>query len=144
MKRAIASLILSCTLSTFAYAADYAGVTKTVTGTATATRNATSIPLTPGTRLEVGDVITTNTDSHVGVTLRDDTLLTLGPRSTFTLDQYAFDPKTHDGTFAASLTRGLLHVVTGLLPKKSPESFLLKTRISTMGVRGTEFIVEVD
>lgn len=144
MKAAIATLVISCTLSTFATAADYAGVTKTLKGTATATRGATSIVLAPGTRLEEGDVIKTGPAGYLGFTLRDDTLLTLGPGTSFTLERYAFDPKTHDGHFAGSITRGLLHVVTGLLPKKAPDAFVVKTGVSTMGVRGTEFIVEVE
>jgi hypothetical protein len=144
MKNAIAVAIASCSLCTFASAADYAGVTKTVRGTATANRSATEVVLQPGTRLEEGDVIKTGPDGYLGLTLRDDTLLTLGPRTTFTLEKYAFDPKTHDGNFAASITRGVVHVVTGLIPKKSPDAFVVKTGISTMGVRGTEFIVEVE
>jgi hypothetical protein len=34
--------------------------------------------------------------------------------------------------------------VTGLISKRNPDAFAVKTRISTMGVRGTEFIVEAN
>ena len=124
--------------------ADYAGVVKTVRGSATVERASSKVALAPGSRVNSGDRIVTGTDGYVGVTLRDDTLLTLGPGSTLSLDSYGFDPKTHEGNFLASLTRGVLSVVTGLIAKRSPDAFVVKTRISTMGVRGTEFIVEAN
>ena len=127
-----------------AAAADYAGVVKTAKGSAAVERAGAKIALAPGARVNQGDRIVTGSDGYLGVTMRDDTLLTLGPGSVLALDTYAFDPKTHDGNFLASLTKGVLSVVTGLIAKRSPDSFVVKTRISTMGVRGTEFIVEAN
>lgn len=125
-----------------ALAQGYAGVVKTTKGSASVERAGAQVNLAPGTQLFQGDRIVTGSDGFVGATMRDDTLLTLGPRTTVNLDSYAFDPKTHDGNFLASLSKGMLSVVTGLIARRSPESFLVKTRVSTMGVRGTEFIVE--
>lgn len=125
-------------------AAEYAGVVKTSRGAAAVERAGGQVALTPGTPVNPGDRIVTGSDGYVGLTLRDDTLLTLGPDGVLVLDEYGFDPKTHDGSFLASLTKGVLSVVTGLIARRSPESFVVKTRISTMGVRGTEFIVEAN
>ena len=125
-------------------AENYAGVVKTVRGSASVERASSTVALAPGARVNQGDRLLTGADGSVGVTMRDDTLLTLGPGSVLTLDSYGFDPKTHDGNFLASLTRGVLSVVTGLIAKRSPDAFAVKTRISTMGVRGTEFIVEAN
>lgn len=127
-----------------ALAQDYAGVVKTSKGTASVERAGKQVVLAPGLQLNEGDRIVTGKNGYVGITMRDDTLLTLGPGSALSLDGYAFDPKTHDGNFLASLSKGMLSVVTGLIAKRSPESFIVKTRISTMGVRGTEFIVEAN
>jgi len=129
-------------LASGAAAADFAGVVKTVRGTTSAERGTSQVALAPGTRILRGDRVVTGDDGQVGITMRDDTLLTLGPRTELTIDTYEFDARTHDGSFLASLRRGVLSVVTGLLPKRSPESFTVKTRISTMGVRGTEFIID--
>ena len=128
--------------ATFAFAQDYAGVVKIAKGTVAAERAGVRVPLAAGTRVNQGDRIVTNADGYLGITMRDDTLLTLGPGSVLALDTFGFDPKTHEGSFLASLTKGVLSVVTGLIAKRSPESFVVKTRISTMGVRGTEFIIE--
>lgn len=127
-----------------ALANDYAGIVKTSKGVATVERAGAQVALAPGARINQGERIVTGKDGYLGITMRDDTLLTLGPGSLLVIDAYGFDPKTHDGNFLASLTKGALSVVTGLIARRSPESFVVKTRISTMGVRGTEFIVEAN
>lgn len=139
--KALLAMVLVC-YTAFATAQEYAGVVKTTRGSASVERAGTHIALAPGTRVQQGDRILTDTEGYVGLTMRDDTLLTLGPGSNLLLDTYAFDAKTHEGNFLASLTKGVLSVVTGLIARRSPESFIVKTRVSTMGVRGTEFILE--
>ena len=142
LSSAVAGLLMLATTSLWAAADDYAGVVKTVRGSAVVERASSKAQLAPGSRVSQGDRLVTGADGYVGLTLRDDTLLTLGPGTVLALDSYGFDPKTHDGNFLASLTKGVLSVVTGLIAKRSPDAFAVKTRISTMGVRGTEFIVE--
>jgi hypothetical protein len=140
-KTLVAALLLLCAASA---AAEYAGVVKTIRGAASVERAGTRIALAPGVQLNQGDRIVTGGDGYVGITMRDDTLLTLGPGSTLKLDSYGFDAKTHDGNFLASLSKGIMSVVTGLIAKRSPDSFVVRTRVSTMSVRGTEFIVEAE
>ena len=145
--RKITGTLFACALAFFATAAaaqDYAGVVKTTKGSAAVERAGARVSLAPGVRVNQGDRILTGSDGYLGITLRDDTLLTLGPGSVLNLDTYGFDAKTHEGSFMASLTKGVLSVVTGLIARRSPESFTVKTRLSTMGVRGTEFIVEAN
>lgn len=139
------SIVLGVILGFFALAAaaqDYAGVLKTVKGEASVERGGARLAPAPGMRVHQGDRIVTGNNGYVGITMKDDTLLTLGPGSSLNLESYRFDPKTHDGNFAAYLGRGVLSVVSGLIPKAAPEAFQVRTRVSTMGVRGTEFIVE--
>ena len=127
-----------------AAAQDYAGVVKTARGSAFAERAGQRVALAPGAKVNAGDRVITGTDGYLGMTMRDDTLLTLGPRTELSLDNYRFDAKTHDGNFLLSLSKGVLSVVTGLIAKRSQDAFVVKTRVSTMGVRGTEFIVEAN
>jgi hypothetical protein len=137
-------IALGSATATAAGANDYAGVVKTTKGSAAVERAGSRVALAPGARVNQGDRIVTGNDGYLGITMRDDTILTLGPGSVLALDNYGFDPKTHDGSFLATLTKGVLSVVTGLIAKRSPDAFAVKTRISTMGVRGTEFIVEAN
>ena len=139
---AFAVTVALCALP--ALAQEYAGVVKTSKGTATVERAGKHIAAAPGIQLHQGDRIVTGNNGYIGITMRDDTLLTLGPGSSLGLDGYSFDPKTHDGSFLSSLSKGMLSVVTGLIARRQPEQFAVKTRVSTMGVRGTEFIIEAN
>ena len=135
-------LALGLAWTSSAFAADAAGVVKTRRGDAHVERGGQRFPLDPGVGVFQGDRVLTGATGYLGITLHDDTLLTLGPNALLVLDSYVFNARTQDGNFLVTLTRGALSVVTGLIAKRSPESFVVKTRLSTMGVRGTEFIVE--
>jgi hypothetical protein len=143
LANAVFALVLAL-FATGAAAQEYAGIVKTTKGAASIERGTLRESLAPGVRVNQGDRIVTGSDGYLGITMRDDTLLTLGPHSVLSLDNYRFDAKTHEGSFLASLTKGVLSVVTGLIARRSPEAFTVKTRVSTMGVRGTEFIVEAN
>src|SRR5687768_10354187 len=129
MKNLIAFLAMAIALCAApAYAQDYAGVVKTSRGSANLERGGKQIVAKPGIQLQQGDRIVTGSNGYIGITMRDDTLLTLGPGSSLSLDGYAFDAKTHDGSFLASLSKGMLSVVTGLIARHQPEAFAVKTR----------------
>lgn len=137
------SLILAC-FSLNARCADVAGTVKTVQGKVEIVRGSETIPATPGLAVYAEDKLQTGADSSVGVTLKDDTRISSGPNSTISLEKYAFNATTHDGNMLISVIKGTLAMVSGLLVKHSPESAAVKTPTATIGIRGTEFVVEVD
>jgi hypothetical protein len=97
-----------------------------------------------GMLLEPADVVKTGADGSVGITMRDNTLLSAGPNSILSLDQFEFDPTTSEGRFDARLQRGSLAVVSGRIAKKTPQAMTVRTPSAVLGVRGTEFVVSVD
>ncbi|EXI78661.1 MAG: FecR protein [Candidatus Accumulibacter appositus] len=99
-------------------------------------------PLPVGSPVFVGDRIRTGSDAAVGVTLSDDTLLTAGPNSTLLINEFEFNSTTEEGSLLATLVKGTLSVVTGLIAKQAPEKVQFKTPNVVLGVRGTEFIIE--
>ena len=125
-----------------AAAATQAGTVKRLAGTVTLERAGTRSPVTVGTAVLTGDTLRTGADGAVGITLADDTLLTLGADSELVLDAYSFDSTTHDGGLLVSLWRGTVGVVTGLIGRKAPEKLRFQTRTVVLGVRGTEFIID--
>jgi len=80
----------------------------------------------------------------VGITMRDNSLLSAGPNSTLALDRFEFDPTTSRGRFDARLQRGTLAVVSGRIAKQEPSSMTVRTPSAVLGVRGTEFVVSTD
>lgn len=119
-----------------------AGTVKRIAGTVTLERAGARNPVAVGAAVQAGDTLRTGSDGAVGITLADDTLLTLGADSELVLDSYSFDSTTHDGGLLVSLWRGTVGVVTGLIGRKAPEKLRFQTRTVVLGVRGTEFIVD--
>ena len=120
------------------------GQIKVATGQVSVDRKGQSMPGRVGLVLEADDVLRTGADGSVGITMRDNSLLSAGPNSILSLEHFEFDPTTSDGRFDARLRRGTLAVVSGRIAKKSPQAMTVRTPSAVLGVRGTEFVVSVD
>lgn len=126
-----------------ALAQNVAGVVKTSHGNVQILRDGRSIPAPVGTDVMAGDTLRTAGESSTGVMLKDDTRVSLGPNSQLLLDRFAFNANTNEGDMLVSILKGTLRMVSGLLVKANPEQVRLKTPTATIGVRGTDFIVDV-
>lgn len=84
--------------------------------------------------------IRTEVESATTLTFRDDTMISLGPNSNITLDDFVYDPNPSLSAFAMSTVQGILRFATGSLPK---EAYTITTPAATIGVRGTTFAVAV-
>jgi hypothetical protein len=140
MSRMLVALL--CALSVAASAAEQAGVVKIAKGAVTIERSGAQSSATPGARVHSGDRIVTGPDGQVGITLRDNTLLSAGPNSTLVLDDFAFDSTTHGGTLHASVQRGTVAVVSGKIAAQSPQDVRFRTPNAVLGVRGTSFVID--
>ncbi len=128
-----------------AAAPQQAGFVKSVRGTvqlldgAGATRTAA-----PGDALGAVDRIVTGPDSSAAVVLRDNTTLMVGPSSRMDLKEFHFDGTTREGGMLVSLLRGSMRMITGLIGKTNPDAVRVETQTATIGIRGTDFIVQTD
>lgn len=130
------------TLAAPAIAADV-GLVKVSKGSVQIQRGSEKLPATVGAAIETNDVIVTGADGSAGVTFIDNSLVSVGPNSVFAIDKYSFDTTTHQGEFQGNLRQGRLAAISGKMVKQSPESMKIRTPSAIMGVRGTEFVVEV-
>jgi hypothetical protein len=120
------------------------GQVKVAKGQVSVERQGRSMPAQVGMALDAADQLRTGADGSVGITMRDNSLLSAGPNSILTLERFEFDPTTSQGRFEAQLKRGTLAVVSGRIAKQSPQAMTLRTPSAVLGVRGTEFVVAVD
>ncbi len=127
-----------------AWASTDAGVIKVAQGSVQVERDGKSVPATVGMALRPADTIRTGANGSAGVTFADNSLVSVGPNTVFSLDKYQFDSTTHVGEFEGSLKKGKLAAVSGKMVKQTPESMKIRTPSSVMAVRGTEFVVSVD
>ncbi|MBL8429694.1 MAG: FecR domain-containing protein [Dechloromonas sp.] len=127
-----------------AHAADPAGMVKVAKGQVSIERDGKMLPATIGSQVDVADKVRTGADGSVGVTLRDNTLLSAGPNSLIVIEKFAFDNATQDGNMSIRIRKGTLSVASGKIAKRTPESVDFHTPTSVLGVRGTEFAIEVE
>jgi len=140
--RASLAAILLC-VSTAALAVD-AGEIKVVQGSAYLERAGERLALKVGMPVREADVVITGANGSVGITFADNSRLSIGPNSNFTIERYVFDSTTYAGQFDGRLNKGTLAGVSGKIVKQSPEAMRVHTPSAIMGVRGTDFAVQVD
>ena len=119
------------------------GTFKSVTGDVGLTQAATQRRAEPGGGLQSTDRILTGRDASATFMLKDGTVVSVGPNSMLELAKVQFDTTTQDGSLVLNLLQGTIRVVTGWLAKLHPEQVKVNTPTSVVGVRGTDFIVEV-
>jgi len=89
-----------------------------------------------------GDEIVTKKRTRVQVMLNDDTVITIGPDSSFSFIDYLFDG-SKQSTIKMQANRGFFRSVTGKIGKIAPERFKVKTQLATIGIRGTDFSAQL-
>ncbi|GAB2181245.1 hypothetical protein DLREEDagrD3_14680 [Denitratisoma sp. agr-D3] len=126
-----------------ALAAEWAGTVKAASGSVEVEREGKRLPLALGDKVYPQDKLLTGKNSQVAVTLRDDTLISGGPDSQLLINEFVFNPSTQKGSVVVAVLRGVSAFVSGLVAKSSPDAMRVTTPTATLGIRGTEFIVEV-
>jgi hypothetical protein len=136
-----ASLLM---LVPFVYAQDQRlGTLKSIAGEVTISQASATRTAEVGGGVQQADRLVTGSDSIATFTLKDGTVVTVGPKSTLALDKLQFDGTTQDGNLVLNLFKGSMRVVTGWLAKLHPDQVKVITPTSVVGVRGTDFVVEV-
>ena len=123
---------------------DAIGFVKTVSGDATVTDGGKAVKAVAGTPVKLNSVLRTGANGSMGVTFKDNSVMSFGPDTEVTVDEYLYAPAKGDLKFGASMTRGALNVVSGSIAKLKPEAVSLKTPTGSIGVRGTHFAVKIE
>src|SRR4051812_4280236 len=66
-----------------------------------------------GKPIFLNDHVTTDAAGKLQVLLLDETVFTLGPGADMVLDEFVYNPDTHEGQVAARVTKGVFRFVTG-------------------------------
>lgn len=120
------------------------GQLRNVQGDAFLIRGEARRPATVGDIVHRRDVIETGAGGGVGITFDDNSILSTGPNSSISLDEYMFNPSTMQGSFLTRLGKGTLSVISGDIARGSPDAMKVRTPSAILGVRGTRFLVRVD
>ena len=121
---------------------DIGGVSE-VSGYAQVKRD--SEPLNADLKLSIqsnDQAVTTN--GRMAITFLDDSTVKLTEHSQLTIDEYIFDPDPSKSKMALTFGLGTARFISGKLGQIDKRNILLKTPVSNIAIRGTDFTATVD
>lgn len=107
---------------------------------AEARRDGETLALKLKDAVHLRDTISTSTTGKVQILFDDDSALTLGEGTVFSMANYAETGSASE--FKGSLSTGVLRVITGKVVEMNPKGFSITTPEATIGIRGTIFAVQ--
>lgn len=120
-----------------------AGRIKVASGSVFVVRGGEIIPATVGQTVLQSDGLRTGADGSMGITLKDDTRISLGPGSEVRIETFLYDPAAGRLGLALEFIRGVTAYVSGRIAKLAPDSVRLETPAAIVGVRGTTLTIRV-
>lgn len=120
------------------------GFIKKMQASAVIVRDNISEAAEPGAPVFENDILKTDDSGALGITFSDNTMISLGPDTEFTVNEYVFQPEAKKMSFLSRIVRGTLHYISGTMAKLSPQSVSVNTPVGTIGIRGTRFLVKVE
>jgi hypothetical protein len=127
-----------------ALAQEVVGSVKTVTGDAVVIDSGRAVKAQPGTPIRKGNTLKTAPASSMGVTFTDNTVMSFGPDTELTVEEYLYAPGKANAKFGSKLSKGSLAAVSGAIAKLRPDAVEMKTATGTIGIRGTHFVVRAE
>ena len=119
------------------------GSIKNLDGTVEIIRQGRAVKPVTGSRIYGLDTIKTGKNGSVGIILRDDTVVSLGPDSTLDMKEFRFDPHQEEYSLVCRMLKGTFIFISGVIAKLAPESVKLETPDGTVAVRGTRLAIQV-
>jgi len=92
-----------------------------------------------GTPVQTNDELRTGAKSHLEVSFRDNTTLTLGENARVVIDRYVFNPEQSTGELALSTSAAAFRLATGKLSEMRDKKINVSTPFAGLAVRGTDF-----
>jgi hypothetical protein len=120
-----------------------AGRIKVSSGAAFIVRAGALVPAQAGQVIFEADGLRTGADGRLGITLKDDTRIALGPSSEVRVDRFVYAPADARIGLVLKVVRGVMAYVSGRIAKLSPDSIRLETPAAVVGVRGTSLAIRV-
>lgn len=120
------------------------GFVKTVTGDAWVSTAGQRVKAQPGSAILLGSELKTAARSTMGVTFKDNTVMSFGPDTELTVDEYLYAPAQGQLKLGTRLGKGSLNYVSGVIAKLKPDAVTIKTPSGIIGVRGTQFVARVE
>ncbi len=91
----------------------------------------------PGFKVQESDTIKTFRKSTVQIRLNDNTIIKIGQKTTLNIEKYLYDTTNKESNAAnLKIENGSFQIKTGNIGDDAPSNFKIKTKFSTIGLRG--------
>ena len=124
------------------HAADPIGVLSVVIGSVSIERDDSVIKGESKLQVFENDLIITGGKSRAQVLLLDQTAINISQNAELTLDKFIYGGE--DDSVSLKVTKGTFRFISGKVAIKRPEKVNVETPVATIGIRGTEFIGQID
>ncbi|WP_373000629.1 FecR domain-containing protein [Sulfurimonas sp.] len=141
MKLLTKIVLLFFLLSVAIFAKDVATVTA-LNGSAFVERDGTKVEITIGASLQEKDTILTDDKAKVQIIFTDETIVTVGKNSNFSIKEYLFED-SQEPVAKFAMLKGAMRTITGKIGKIAPDKFSVHAKTALIGIRGTNFSVLV-
>jgi hypothetical protein len=111
-------------------------------GSVTAVMDTVERELAQGDNFYLSEQIKTGGKSFAVLQFVDGAKVTVRPDTELVVEDYAYSSGGEDSA-TLNLISGGLRIITGAVAKSNPENYKVKTPMALMGVRGTEFVVQL-
>jgi hypothetical protein len=132
--------VLCLALTTHAAGTEVIGRVKITSGDAFIISKGVSTRAVPGSLIKAADTLITGSSGSIGITLRDDTRISLGPTSAMLMKAFEFEPLQGRHSFVGRITKGSMLYESHWTGKTAS----LETPNATIGIRGTRFLIRVE
>ncbi|MCA1786298.1 MAG: FecR domain-containing protein [Desulfobacteraceae bacterium] len=121
-----------------------AGTIKTLTGRVYIHRDDTRLRAEPEMPVWEKDILITKKNASAGIVFTDGTVITIGPESSFEMSAFVFKPEENLYDFSFYMEKGSAIYNSGKIGRLSPQSVKVTTPRTTVGIRGTRFVIDVN
>ena len=135
-------ILLGLLPTTAVYA--HAGKVLFVNGTVTAySAKRGTRTLKRGVKVWPGDLINTGANSQIQMRTGDGSLISLQEKTKFKIIKHRHTGEPQKQSSLVNLVKGGMRAVTGAIGKQNPDNFKIQVKQATIGIRGTEFVIQV-
>src|SRR4029450_10792963 len=114
------------------------GTVSRIQGEASAVHGGATRALGLNASVFLNEIVSTGAAARLEVTFKDSARLTLGEKTTLTLDRFVFNPAARRGRIGFRVS-GAFRFLSGQVSKLARSDVTMTTPFATIGVRGTEF-----
>jgi len=114
-----------------------------VQGASSILQKGATIVAKDGVQVFQGDIIKTGGDASLGIIFNDSSRISLGENSELTVTNYVFQPAQQKFGMLTRMMKGTASYRSGRMSQMSPKSVSFETPNSTIGTRGTSFLIQV-